>query len=187
MSEYKPNQVRDHTFDGISEFDNRLPNWWLFILYASIVFSIGYWVVYHTLSLKDLPMAKYENEMQMALELQLAQMGGQEMTDEGLELIVSMPARVATGSVLFTQYCVVCHLADGQGLVGPNLTDRYWVHGGKPTDIMRTVTDGVPDKGMVAWGNLLGPTNVQNVVAHVMTLRNTEVEGKAPEGELMTE
>jgi cytochrome c oxidase cbb3-type subunit 3 len=98
----------------------------------------------------------------------------------------TLPERVSTGSQLFQKYCVVCHLEQGQGSVGPNLTDRYWINGGQPVDIHRTVTEGVPAKGMAAWGGQLGPQRVEAVVAYVLTLRDTEVPGKAPEGELYT-
>ncbi|MCB1149993.1 c-type cytochrome, partial [bacterium] len=97
------------------------------------------------------------------------------------------PSRVEQGREIFQTYCVVCHLEQGQGLVGPNLTDRFWIHGGKPMDIYNTVTNGVLDKGMAAWGNQLGPTRVQAVVAYVLTLRNTNVPGKDPQGDIYEE
>lgn len=187
MSEYKQDQVREHIYDGIQEYDNRLPNWWLFILYATIVFSVGYWLVFHTFKVADLPIARYEKEMVAAKEAQIARMAEMELTDEALNLMATVPSRVEDGRQIFQTYCVVCHLEQGQGLVGPNLTDRYWVHGGKPMDLYNVVTNGVLEKGMAAWGNQLGPTRVQSVVAYVLTLRNTEIPGKAPEGELYEE
>ncbi len=98
-----------------------------------------------------------------------------------------MPARVAEGQELFLQYCVVCPPTSGGGSVGPNLTDAYWIHGGRPMDHHDVITNGVLAKGMAAWGNQLGPTRVESVVAYIMTLRNTEVPGKAPEGEFYGE
>ncbi len=187
MDEYTPDQEREHSYDGITEYDNRLPNWWLILLYGSIIFSLGYWLIFHTLGIAKLPMARYTVEMTAAAEVQLARMSAAGVTDESLELMSSMADRVSEGGQLFQQYCVVCHLARGEGSVGPNLTDRYWVHGGRPTDIHRTIDAGVPDKGMVAWGQQLGPRRVQALSAYVLTLRNTEVAGKAPEGELYEE
>lgn len=184
MSEYRPDELRGHTYDGIEEYDNRLPNWWLFILYGSCIFALGYWLVFHTFQIVDLPLAKYDKEMIAAAEAQLARMSEGGITDESLALMATMPETVAEGRQLFTTYCVVCHLDQGQGLVGPNLTDGYWVHGGKPTNILKIVTDGVPAKGMAAWGGQLGPTRVQNLVAFVLSIKNTDVAGKAPEGEL---
>jgi len=176
-------RVLDHEYDGIREFDNRLPNWWLFILYASIVFALGYWLVLHTVKVQPLQEARYAAEMAAAAERQLARLGDGGTTNESLLLMSQVPARVGEGEALFRQYCVVCHAAQGQGLVGPNLTDGYWLHGGAPVDIHRVVTDGVPAKGMAAWGNQLGPARVQAVVAYVLTLRGSEVPGKEPQGE----
>jgi len=183
MSADKQDQIREHVYDGIQEYDNRLPNWWLFILYASIVFAVGYWLVFHTFEVLDLPVAKYEKEMIAATEAQLARMAEMELTDDALNMMATVGSRVEQGRELFQTYCVVCHLGQGQGLVGPNLTDNFWIHGGAPLDIHAVITNGVLSKGMAAWGNQLGPTRVQSITAYVLTLRNTDVAGKAPEGD----
>ena len=180
----RSDQLRAHTFDGIQEFDNKLPNWWLWILYGSIVFSFAYWIVFHTLEIRDLPPAVFEKEMIAAAEAQLARAAEGGLSDESLELMATIPTRLDEGRTLFAQYCVVCHADQGQGLVGPNLTDAYWVHGNRPLDIHKIVTNGVPAKGMAAWGNQLGPRRVESVTAFVLTLRGNNVAGKAPEGEL---
>ncbi|MBC8422815.1 c-type cytochrome [bacterium] len=183
MSEYKPDVLRGHEYDGIEEYDNRLPNWWLFILYATCIFSLGYWLIFHTFKVVDLPLARYDKEMVAAAEAQLARLSEGGLTDESLALAATIPETVARGRDLFATYCVVCHLDQGQGLVGPNLTDAFWLHGGAPTDIHRIVTVGVPAKGMAAWGSQLGPARVQDLTAYVISIKNTNVPGKAPEGE----
>lgn len=183
MSEERKDQVLGHDFDGIEEYDNRLPNWWLYILYGSIVFAVLYWAGFHTLPVGKLPPERYQVEMLKAAEVQLARMEGQELTDEALLLAASIPDRVAEGRKVFEQFCVVCHGARGEGSVGPNLTDRFWLHGPKPTNIHETVTHGVLEKGMAAWGNQLGPRRVMDVVGYVLSLKNTEVPGKEPQGE----
>jgi len=180
-------KLRDHTFDGIQEFDNKLPNWWLFILYGSIVFSLGYWLVFHTFKIVDLPVAQYNTEMAAIADAQLAAAMEGGITNESLLMMADMPESVTEGKALYDQYCVVCHLDKGQGLVGPNLTDNYWIHGAEPVDIHKIVTNGVLDKGMVAWGAQLGPKRVNKVVSYVMTITNTNIEGKAPEGEQVPE
>ena len=177
-------QVRDHTFDGIQEFDNRLPNWWLWILYGSIVFSIAYWILFHTLAIIPHPTGRYEADMRAAEEARLAEMAAGGVSNESLTLMASMDDIVAEGRQHFETYCMVCHADQGQGLVGPNLTDEYWLHGGTPMDILQTVMDGVPSKGMAAWGGQLGPRRVEQAVAYLLTIRGTEVAGKPPEGEL---
>lgn len=184
MSDDKQVKVRDHSFDGIQEFDNRLPNWWLWTLYGSIVFGIGYWILFHTLAVMPHPTERYEADMKAAEEARLERASAGGVSNESLELMASMPEQVAEGNKHFQTYCVVCHLDQGQGLVGPNLTDQYWLHGGAPMDILKTLTDGVPAKGMAAWGGQLGPRRVEQLTAFVLSIRNTEVEGKAPQGDL---
>lgn len=176
-------KVREHTFDGIQEFDNRLPNWWLWILYGSIVYSIGYWILFHTLAVVPHPVGRFEADMKAAEEARLAELAAGGVSNESLTMMASMEDIVAEGRQHFVTYCVVCHLEQGQGSVGPNLTDEFWLHGGAPMDILETVMDGIPSKGMAAWGGQLGPRRVEQTVAYVLTLRNTHVEGKAPEGE----
>lgn len=177
-------KVREHSFDGIQEFDNRLPNWWLWILYGSIVYSIGYWILFHTLAVIPHPTGRYEADMRAAEEARLAELAAGGVSNESLTMMAAMEDIVAEGREHFVTYCVVCHADQGQGLVGPNLTDEYWLHGGSPMDILDTVMEGVPSKGMAAWGGQLGPRRVEQAVAYVLTIRNTHVEGKPPEGEV---
>ncbi|MEM9553605.1 MAG: cbb3-type cytochrome c oxidase N-terminal domain-containing protein [Acidobacteriota bacterium] len=177
-------KVREHSFDGIQEFDNRLPNWWLWILYGSIVYSIGYWILFHTLEVVPHPTGRYEADMRAAEEAQLANLAAGGVTNESLAMMATMDDMIAEGREHFVTYCVVCHSDQGQGLVGPNLTDEYWIHGGSPMDIRQTIMDGVPSKGMAAWGGQLGPRRVDQAVAYLLTIRDTNVEGKPPEGEL---
>ncbi len=185
-SDYRADTIMEHEYDGIQEFDNKLPNWWLWIMWGSMVFALFYWLVFHTLEIRNLSHANFENEMRKAEEAQFERMKNNPVTNESLMTLVEMPAKVEEGHQTFMKFCVACHLDKGQGLVGPNLTDGVWIHGCEPLNLYNTVTEGVAAKGMPAWGNQLGPGGVQTVVAYVMTLRNTNVEGKAPEGEPCT-
>ncbi len=186
MAEPTQDQVRGHSFDGIEEYDNRLPNWWLWILYGTIVFSIGYWLAFQTVSLFPQPKDRLAADMKRAQEAQLARMAEGGPSNESLNMLAGMADKVAEGRKLFQTHCVACHADQGQGLVGPNLTDPNWIHGGAPVDIHRTVTEGVAAKGMPAWGSQLGPQRVDLVVAYVLSIRNTNVAGKAPEGDVYT-
>ena len=180
---YVPDQVFDHDFDGIQEYDNRLPNWWLWVLWGTVLFSLVYWLVFHTYKKADLPYAKYEKVMETAGGA-LASLDARELTEADFLALASDAERISQGEALYTQYCVVCHKERGEGLVGPNLTDPYWINGGTATDIHNTVVNGVLDKGMAAWGRQLGPERVDAVVSYVLTLRNTNVPGKEPQGEV---
>ena len=178
-------QVMDHDYDGIREYDNRLPNWWLWILFGSIIFSLVYWLFFHTFGIGKLSAERYEAEMIAAAEARLG--GAGELSDESLILASGIPDRVEAGRQLYAQHCVACHATQGEGLVGPNLTDAYWIHGGRPMDIYKTISEGVIAKGMAAWERQLGPQRVQTLAAYVLTLRGKNLPGKAPEGQPYTE
>lgn len=174
-----------HAVDGIEEYDNRLPRWWLYTLYGAIAFAAVYWWVYHTASVADLPRAAYQAELdkQAAAEAARVKAAGV-MTPEALTTLSKDRNTVAAGKDVFTKTCSACHRADGGGNVGPNLTDEFWLHGSAPDQIYKTVSNGVPEKGMPAWAPQLGIEKVQAVTAYVLTIKNTHVPGgKAPQGD----
>lgn len=176
----KPNDKVVHRYDDIEEEDNQLPNWWLFILFATMVFMFGYWLVFHTTrSLQD-PRSEYNAEVAALKKARLAQLP---LSDEAILAVAADPSQVEEGKAVFASTCVACHLAEGQGLIGPNLTDKFWIHGNKPSDIARAVTEGYADKGMPPWGQVLGQEKVRKVAAYVVTLKNKNVAGKEPQGE----
>ena len=179
---YQADQVLDHDYDGIQEYDNRLPNWWLWTLWGTIVFSVAYWLVFHTYGIAKNPVARYE--AQLAAAPASADVASRGLTEADLVQMSTDSAILASGKEVYVQYCQVCHLAEGQGLVGPNLTDEYWINGGSAVDIHNTIVHGVVEKGMAAWGRQLGPDRVDAVTAFLLTMRGTNVEGgKAPQGE----
>jgi len=182
-AEYQQDTVMEHEYDGIQEFDNRLPNWWLWLMYGSIVFALFYWIVFHTLELRPLPREQHETAMAKAAEIQLAKMMEAGIDNEFFVAMSENADKVAEGREIFVKHCVACHLDQGQGSVGPNLTDGSWIHGCEPMAMLKIVNDGVAAKGMPAWQNQLGPTRVMAAVSYVMTIQNSNVTGKAPEGE----
>jgi len=185
-ADYRENTVMGHEFDGIQEFDNRLPNWWLWLMWGSIVFALSYWMIFHTWGIGKLPRENFDIAMAEAHKIELAQMEEAGIDDQYFVAMAEMPDNVAAGREVFTTYCVACHLDAGQGLVGPNLTDDYSINGCTPMEMFKMVTEGKAAKGMPPWGNQLGPTRVQYVVSYLLTIRGTQVEGKAPEGEPCT-
>ncbi|CAN5925794.1 hypothetical protein BH11MYX4_BH11MYX4_38200 [soil metagenome] len=172
-----------HEIDGIQEYDNKLPNWWLYTLFGSIIFAFGYWFTYQTAGFAENPLAAYESEMDRLAAAAPKRTGGP-VTPEALVALSKDRGTLAQGKQIFTSTCAACHRQDGGGVVGPNLTDEFWIHGGAPEKIYKTIAEGVPDKGMVAWAAPLGPDRVQAVTAYVLSLRNTNVPaGKAAQGE----
>jgi len=182
-AEYQQDTVMGHEFDGIQEFDNRLPNWWTWLMWGSIVFALLYWIFFHTLGAGVSPQEKLAAEMQAAREAQLERAMAAGVDNDFFVMMSRSEDDVAQGREVYLAHCVACHLDQGQGLVGPNLTDGSWLYGCEPMQMLQVINNGVAAKGMPAWQNQLGPTRVNAVVAYVITLRNTNVAGKAPEGE----
>jgi len=183
MADHDTNVPLDHSFDGIQEYDNRLPNWWLFTLYGAIVFAVGYWLFYQTFSIGYTQDQAWNKEIEIAAEEQIARDMGKEVTNESLLLMTKAPAQTDAGQKIFQQKCVQCHRADQGGDIGPNLTDDYWLHGPDPLQIYTTVMNGVQDKGMQSWKDQLGPVRVRQVVSFVLTRKGANVPGgKAPQG-----
>jgi cytochrome c oxidase cbb3-type subunit 3 len=165
-----------HEYDGILEADNRLPVWWLWTLYGAMIFSAGYWFYYQEFHAGKTPAEAY-----FAEQAALAEKSGADPTEAEL-LAASGGATFALGEKLFAANCVSCHEARGEGKIGPNLTDGFWLHGGDPVSIYKTIRDGVPAKGMPTWKPILGRSGVVQVVGYVLSLRDKNLPGKAPEG-----
>jgi cytochrome c oxidase cbb3-type subunit III len=175
--------LMDHEYDGIKEYDNPLPAWWVNIFWATVVFSIGYFFHYQLTGQGQSAAAGYEAEQSEAREAEAKRAIGEKMSEESLAGLMQNTALMADARTLFVARCLQCHADRGQGGIGPNLTDGYWIHGqAKLMEIYAVVNEGVPAKGMPAWGRQLTPIELGKVVAYVGTLRNSNVPGKAPEG-----
>jgi cytochrome c oxidase cbb3-type subunit 3 len=179
-------RVLDHEYDGIREYDNPMPGWWVKIFWATFFFAIGYGFYYHVsgngVSIHD----AYETEMAAVRADQARQALAENVTEEGLNKLMLDSKLMADAKGIFTQRCTPCHGDRAQGVIGPNLTDGYWIHGqGTLMDIHHTVSEGVPAKGMPSWKMQLSPVQVREVAAFIGSLRNTNVAGKAPEGTLI--
>lgn len=176
--------LRPHEFDGIQEYDNRLPNWWLWTFYLACVFSVFYWLHFHVFRSGLSSQQSYGVEMADYTARKEAVAAAMPLSHESLLELASDEVALRAGKEIWLQNCVQCHNEDGSGNIGPNMTDKYWIHGGQPMDLYKTVTQGVPDKGMVSWEPLLGDLRCRQVVAYVLSIKNTNVpNGKAPQGE----
>ena len=163
----------DHEADGIQELDNNLPRWWVWLFYMTIAFAGGYLSYYHVLGQGQLQAAAYRDEMELGNRVKNAAQSAFEASLDSLTPSKD-PAVVAKGGALYANYCAPCHRADGGGLVGPNLCDDYWIHGDKYSDNLRTIVNGVPEKGMLTWKGILNPSDIQAVGSYIHTLRGTK-------------
>lgn len=160
--------VRAHVFDGIQEYDRRLPNWWLTILYTVIVFSIIYWFVY--MIAKVMPSDGEQVDAAMAQIAAVKLASAFDVTDDAKFWDMSKNSVfVESGKASYNSLCAPCHTVALTGAVGPNLVDHGWLHGGTPKEIFKTVNEGVLAKGMPAWGPVLGTKKVAEVVAYILS------------------
>ncbi len=167
-----PDQIRHHVYDGIQEYDKRLPNWWLFTLYGAIVFATAYWAYYHWSSHMVPGYVRVEKEIEEYQKAALAS-GSAQPTDIMLWKLSRDPAAVASGEKIFQANCAACHGANLLGGIGPNLTDNVWIHGGNPLNLYSTVISGVLAKGMPVWGPVLGASRSADVIAYVISKNPT--------------
>lgn len=163
-----------HSYDGIRELDNKLPPWWLGLFYGSIVFAIVYLYIYQFGPNEWSSRQEYEIAMEDAKiekDKFLSRMAS--AIDEKTVAFVDDEEQLKLGAQIYTLNCAACHGPEGQGLVGPNLTDDYWIHGGSIADIFSTIKYGVPEKGMIAWSSQLKPVSMQNLASYIKTLKGT--------------
>ena len=175
----------DHNYDGIQELDNQLPRWWVWLFYITIIYSAVYLVYYHVTRTGDLQTAEYDKEMKAGNAIKTAAMGNFESSIPSL-LPSKDGAVVENGRQTYVKFCAPCHRADGGGLVGPNLTDDYWIHGSSYDDKVKVIWDGVPAKGMITWKAVLKPDEIQSVASYIYTLRGAKLAtpGKPPENQV---
>lgn len=186
MSTKPTDELLDHEYDGIREFDNPIPAWWTWLWIGSIVFSAVYFVHYHVANTGTGIFAAYEMEMDKyrAIEAEQRLAAIANLDEDKLVAAMKDDAMVGAGGAKYAQLCASCHGDKGQGLVGPNLTDAYWLHSdGSLMSIRKVISEGVPEKGMPAWEKMITSEEMVQLVAFVGTLRGKNVEGKEPQGE----
>lgn len=170
--------VREHVFDGIQEYDNRLPNWWLWTLYGAIVFSIGYWFLGQWNNPEKTSAARIDAEMRRIAAVAAANPNAK-LTDNDLWKMSQDQTVVAAGAQTFATTCASCHNPDLSGKIGPNLKDAVWIHGGKPLDIVKVLNEGVMAKGMPSWGPVLGKAKIAEVAAFILSHHKPDANGVA--------
>lgn len=175
--------LRHHNFDGIQEYDNQLPRWWVYKFILTVLFSGAYlyWFVFTDIgtTLYNEFRADARRQEQEAARLTPKK----EITEDELKALAKDPVHLQKGAAIFSTRCSPCHGAEGQGLVGPNLTDPYWIHGSSFSSVRATISNGVPEKGMVPWKTLLSDDEVTSAAIFVKSLKGKKVNNpKKAEG-----
>jgi len=179
--------ILDHNYDGIKELDNNLPPWWVYMFYATIIFAVVYLVRFEVLDGYTQDMEYAESVAKAKRELAAFRSTSKEaIIDSETVTILTSESDLKRGKAVYNLNCAACHIGDGGGGIGPNLTDKYWLLGGGIKNVFATITNGGRDgKGMVAWGKTLKPNDIQKVASYIMSMQGTTPEKpKPPQGEL---
>jgi len=182
--------IAGHKYDGIEEYDNPMPGWWVWLFVAAIVWSPIYVLGVHQFGFIN----SYEDDL-ADKQAELAEWRAAyeeanptvEVTDESIAAYVGVAEHVEAGSALFTKNCAMCHGNAAEGLIGPNLTDEYWIHGPTNSNLFGVITNGVLEKGMTPWGSILSVEERSQLIAFIRSVAGSNPPGgKAPEGEIAT-
>jgi cytochrome c oxidase cbb3-type subunit 3 len=178
--------IMDHNYDGIRELDNVLPPWWVYLFYGTIVFGVIYLVRFHVVG-EYTQAEEYDQEVAAAkIEIEEYKKNAKDLVDASTVELLTDASDLSAGEKIFTTSCVVCHMADGGGGIGPNLTDDHWILGGGIKNVFNTISEGGRDgKGMVAWKQSFKPAEIAQVASYVISLGGTTpANPKAPEGDV---
>ena len=174
--------IRPFEADGIQELDNNLPSWWVGLFVFTTIFGALYLVYVHLIGGTSIK-KEYEDSLKVTYAAS-APTGGDSNEPTDLNAMIGNSASIASGKEVYTANCAPCHGADGGGTIGPNLTDKFWIHGGKPDQIYSTIFNGFAEKGMPAWGGILGEHKSRQLTAFVTSLKGTTpATAKAPQGD----
>lgn len=187
--EEAPELLIDHDYDGIQELDNSLPPWWKWMFYISIVWSVFYLINYHVVPIWNegkLQAALYDDQIEEGKrQLEEYKLKAADFVDETTVTMATDPTVISKGKAKYEEVCAACHGVQGQGEVGPNLADEYWLHGGDIQSVFKTIKYGIPEKGMISWQDQLKPSEMQAVASYILTMQGTNPpNAKEPQGEL---
>lgn len=177
------NLIVDHDYDGIQELDNPLPDWWLITFLATIMFAFFYFIHFEIGGGQTI--AEELQEDIATIDVRKNKNPAPADSDEDLTQLLNSAAILEQGKAVYLSKCLACHGPELQGLIGPNLTDDFWIHGhGKPTDIAMLVRKGVLEKGMPQWDGMLKDEDIRAVTVFVVSRRGTNpANPKPPQGE----
>ena len=178
----------DHDYDGIRELDNALPPWWKYGFYFTLVAGVIYLMNFHVFGTGKSPEQEYAAEMQEGKQIEEAYKAKTKNLVDENNVTMDDVTGIADGNKIFHQTCIACHGQNGEGGIGPNLTDEYWLHGGAMNDIYKTIKLGWPEKGMQSWQSMYNPSQIRELASYVMSLKGTKpANPKAPQGDLFKE
>lgn len=182
-----PNNTTGHSHDGIEEYDNPLPAWWLYLFLGTIVFGIGYLIYYPGMgSFSGIGNWTQQKQWEQEVERAEQRYGAvfAEYAAMDIEAIVSDKKALKMGRRLFANNCSQCHGSDAQGSFGfPNLSDNDWLYGNDSDQIKQSIAQG-RTAAMPGWQSALGDSGVAEVTEYVVSLSAANTNSGTPEGVL---
>lgn len=180
--------IENHVYDEIVENNNPMPGWWVWLFIGTVIFA-GIYYIHYTFGGGDSLKQEFDLAMNELKQVQAQNGTGMQsnVSDEALALIGKDPNALALAGKVFSEKCSMCHGAELQGVIGPNLVDKYWINGkGTHKDIYNLIANGVPEKGMPAWGTLLKEDELKALTAYVFSKKGSQpASPKAPQGVLI--
>lgn len=179
------NIIEGYEYDGITELDNPCPDWLMYIFYFTAFLAVFFLGYYFGSNSKNEILESYMKRLQNAQPTTVEQVP--EVSESELVALLQEPAELTSGEEIFKDKCALCHGEFGEGLIGPNLIDNYWIHGsGKISDIAISIRSGIPDKGMAAWEDRIPEEDILRIAAYIKSLKGIQVENaKEPQGKLI--
>ena len=178
----------DEVHDGITELDNRVPPWFNYLFGGTVVFAVVYLLNYHVWQSSPLPLAEYAEEVAAADLSRRVRMASEGTINEDQLAALVDDVSIKEGREKFQRNCITCHGTRAEGIVGPNLTDQFWIHGGGIRNVYATIKNGVPEKGMISWKLVFTPKEIQQIASYVLSLQGSNPpNAKKPEGNLYTD
>lgn len=179
------NMIEGYEYDGITELDNPCPDWLMYIFYFTAFLAVFFLGYYFGSNSKNEILESYMKKLQNAQPTTVEQVP--EVGESELVALLQEPDQLTSGEEIFVDKCALCHGEFGEGLIGPNLIDNYWLHGkGKISDIATTIRSGIPDKGMAAWKDRIPEEDILRIAAYIKSLKGIQVENaREPQGKLI--
>lgn len=181
--------ILDHNYDGIKELDNNLPPWWVYMFYCTMLFAAIYLIRFHVFNDYDQEQEYEDAVAEAKIAIEEYKKTAKDLVDINTVELLTDASDLEAGGAIFASNCIPCHMADGGGGIGPNLTDKHWILGGGIKNVFHTISEGGRDgKGMIAWKQNLKPSEIAQVASYVLSLQGTTPANPKPaEGDIWTE